>query len=100
MATFDESQVTSLAEIFTTNSSVMGSYLSMLTHSITDSDKTAILADITAYQAIEDDNVSIDPRERNFGARINPSSKRSTIKNRIAGLIGWEVSSGARRVRA
>lgn len=101
LATFDEGQVTSLAEIFTTTSDYMGQWLNIRASIITASDKTAILADITSYQAIEDDNVEIVDKEANFGARLRPAAKRTTIRNRIAGLIGWEaVTSGSRLVRS
>jgi hypothetical protein len=100
MATFDESQVTSLAEIFGQTSDYMGQWLDVRASIITDADKTAILADITSYQAVEDDNVFVQPNVKNFGAEISPSQKRSLIKNRIGALIGWEVSSSSRLVRA
>jgi len=100
MATFDESQITSLARIFGTNSDVMGLHLDLYAGIITDADKTAILLDVTAYGLVQDNDVSIDPKERNFGARIGADTKRSLIKQRIGGLIQFQVSSGSRLVRA
>ena len=101
MATFTAAQTTSLARIFGTSSDAMDYHLDGREELITEDDKTAILLDVTAYVAIEDDNVSIEPKERNFGARLSGGAKRSLIKNRIAGLIGWEtVSGGSGLVRA
>ena len=100
MATFSESQVTSLAEIFGQTSDLMSQWLSIRDGIITESDKTAILADVTSYQAIEDDNVEISAKERNFGAAVSASNKRNLIKKRIAALIGWQMASGSRLVRS
>src|SRR6185312_15580465 len=99
MATFVESEVTDLARIFGRNSDYMGQYLSIRAGIITDSDKTAILADVTAYQSIEDDNVEVTGNIKNFGANVSADRKRSLIRNRIGALIGWEVSTGASLVR-
>lgn len=99
MATFDETQITSLAEIFGVASDYMSGFLTARESLITDSDKTSITARMTAYQAIESDNVDILARERNFGAQINADKKRSLIKQKIAALIGWEVSTSASLVR-
>jgi hypothetical protein len=100
MATFDETQVTNLARIFGTTSDLMSTWLDVRTSIITDADKTAILADITSYQAIQDDNLQLEPKERNFGTRLNASDKRSLIRNRIAGLIGWQMTASAGLVRS
>ena len=101
MATFTDAQVTSIARIFEVASYVMDSHLTLSADLITEDDKTAILLDVTAYVAIEDDNVSIEPKERNFGARLNGATKRDLIRKRIAGLIIWEdATSGTGLVRA
>jgi hypothetical protein len=100
MATFDESQVTSLAEIFGQTSDYMGQWLDVRASIITDADKTAILADITSYQAVETDYVDIMPNIGNKGAKLSPDKQRSLIRNRIGSLIGWQVSSSNRLVRA
>jgi hypothetical protein len=100
MATFDESQVTSLAEIFGQTSDYMGQWLDVRASIITDADKTAILTDITSYQAIENDNINVTAGPAGFKGQISPSNKRSLIRDRIGALIGWEVSSSSRLVRA
>ena len=102
MATFTDAQKSDLARIFGTNSEELGYRLDIYAGVITDDDKTAVLADVTAFEAIEDDNINIIDKERNFGARIDPDKKRSLIKKRIAGLLHCEdfMSVGSRRVRA
>jgi hypothetical protein len=95
MATFDDQEVTDLAAIFTVTSDYMGQFLSIRDGIITETDKDRILADVTEHQAIENDNLSIEPRDRNFGARMSGDSKRSLIRQRIAGLIGWSTSTGS-----
>ena len=102
MATFTSAQTTDLARIFTSNSDVMGDHLTFFADVISDEDKTAILADITAYEAVEDDNVFVTAGPAGFQGSISPDKKRSLIKNRIAGLIQWPLpsSGGARLVRS
>ena len=100
MATFSESQITDLAEIFDTNSETLADHLEFYASVITESDKTAVLARITDFQAVEDNDTSIEPNVRNFGARINSNSKRALIRKRIAALLSWTLTgSGSRLVR-
>lgn len=103
MATFTEAQVTSLAEIFETTSDVMSTHLTFRAGLITDSDKTAIVAQIARYT-----NATVAGRtwfkgtESNEGFNMGAVNVASNKDPRtiIAGLIGWEVSSGGRLVRA
>lgn len=100
MATFTESQITDLCRIFATNSDLMADHLDYHASLITESDKTALLLDVTAYEAIEDDNVYVTAGPAGFEGRISPDEKRSLIRKRIAGLIHWPLSAGNRLVRA
>lgn len=99
MATFAEGEVTSLARIFGTTSDIMQLWLSLRAGIITDSDKTAILADVTAFEVIESDNVYIDAGPAGFKGRISPQEKRDLIASGIAALIGWEQGKGPELVR-
>jgi hypothetical protein len=99
MATFDAAQITSLAEIFGTTSDEMSYWLDGREGIITEADKTSILADVTAHQAIEDDNINVTAGPAGFQGRISPSDKRSLIKKRIGALLGWQVVSGGGLVR-
>lgn len=94
MATFDESQVTSLSRAFGATSDLMEQHLTERASLITDADKTAVLADITDLEAIEDDNIFVAAGPAGFKGSISPANKRSLIKSRIAALIGWPYSSG------
>jgi hypothetical protein len=98
MATFTEAQITDLAEIFTVNSHYMGEWLESRETMITDSDKTSILLDVTAYQAVQDDYVDILPNVANKGAKVSPDKQRSLIRGRIGALIDWQVTSGGGRL--
>ena len=103
MATFDEGEVTDLAEILGTNSDVLGLHLELYAAIITDSDKTAVLSRVTDYQAVEDNDVDIFAKERNFGAQRSSDKKRSLIRARIVSLLHAEdfvSASGSRLVRA
>ena len=97
MATFSEAQVTDLAEILETNSINLAERLNLYASSITESDKTKVLAKVATWQASAGDNfTSIRPKEANFGAEINPDKQKNQIKRQIAALILCDdlVSSG------
>ncbi len=101
MSTFTAQQITDLAEILSTNSDVLGLHLDYYASVITDTDKTAVLGSVTEYQAIESNDVSIEPMEKNFGARIGAGDKRSLIRRRIESLLQWQsVGTGSRLIRA
>lgn len=101
MATFSEAQITDLCRIFGVDSETLGYRLDIYAGVITESDKTAVLADITAFKAIEDDNIHVEAGPAGFRGRISPAEKRSLIKKRIAGLIHCTdlLNSSSRLVR-
>lgn len=102
MATFTEAQTTSLAAIFTASSDVMDDHLVYYASVITESDKTAILAQVTRYEnGTVKGRVWFDSTESNEGfnmSAVNVASNKDP-KTIIAGLIGWEVVSGSSLVR-
>ena len=102
MATFTESQITDLAEILSTNSDVLGDHLETYASVISDSDKVRVLELVTEWQAIStaDMVVTIEPKERNFGARIGAGATTSSIARRIAAFLQWPLMTGSRLVRA
>lgn len=100
MATFTSAQITDLARILGTNSEELGYKLDIYAGVITDDDKTAVLADITAFEAIEDDNVFVTAGPAGFQGSISPDKKRSLIKKRIAALLHCDDSGGSRLVRS
>mgnify|MGYP001378669319 CR=1 FL=1 len=98
MATFTESQISDLAEILCTNSDVLEDHLSYYAEQITESDKTKVLARVTEWQGLDGDFTRIHPRERNFGAEINPADRKGFLVRSIASLLHWQVSSGVQRL--
>lgn len=103
MATFDEGEITDLAEILGTNSDVLGLHLDFYAGVITDSDKTRVLELVTEWQAIGTDGMteSIEPKEANFGVRSGSGSSAASIKNRIAALLQFQsVATSSGLVRA
>lgn len=79
---------------------VLSQQLDLMT--LTSTAQTAIEAQITLWDAGAATNyTAIEPMERNFGARISPTSARNAIRQRIAILLerpDW-ASSGSRLVR-
>lgn len=90
MATFDEAQVTSLCRILGTNSDRLDQHLTYHAQVITDADKTAVVADIAAFEAIEDDDTRLTPMSGNRGVDIDPDRQRARIRRRIAVLLHAE----------
>jgi topoisomerase IA-like protein len=83
MATFTEAQVTDIATVMEASSEYISGHLGVYGGFITESDKTAILADAAAYLLIQDDNVNIYAKESNRGAQINASAARRLIRDRV-----------------
>jgi hypothetical protein len=65
--------------------------------------QTAIEAQITLWDAGAATNfTNIDPREKNFGARINAGSARSSIRQQIAILLerpDWAQNGSGTRLQ-
>lgn len=102
MATFTESEITDLAEILSTNSDVLGYHLDLYESVISDSDKTRVLELVTEWQAVSTSDmvVTIEPKERNFGARIGAGATTTSIAKRIAAFLQWPLVTSSRLVRA
>lgn len=69
-----------------------------------DSDtETAVETELTRWTTDGVNFTSIEPMERNFGARINPNDAKSDIRRNIALLLGFDPNSlsvgGSRLVR-
>lgn len=103
MALNDAQQI-KLAQILNVPLSVMQEhigYLVTLNHISADV-QTAIEAEITRWDAGASTNfTAIEPKERNFGARINPGDARASIRKNIAVLLerpDW-ANQGSRIVR-
>lgn len=99
MATFSSSQITDLAEILGTSSEILGNHLDVYAEVISEDDKTRVLERVTDYQAVEDKTTSFEPVLKNFGAKKNPATQRSLIKQRIAALLSWKVATSGGLVR-
>jgi hypothetical protein len=92
MATFDEAQVTSLASMFGSNSDAMSYHLEGYEELITESDKTAVLAQITRYSGgTVKGRVWFEGKESNEGFNMSPVFVADNRDPReiIAGLIQW-----------
>jgi hypothetical protein len=102
MATFTEDQITDLAEILGTNSDALGYHLDAYELVISDSDKTRVLELVTEWQAISTGDMvtTIEPKERNFGARVGSGALSASLARRIATLLQWTIVSSNRLVRA
>lgn len=89
MATFSESEKTSLIGILDIDALELDARLDYYASNITDSMKTRALALITEWNTGDTarDAVKIHPNLRNFGSEINPSETRRMIQKELARLV-------------
>jgi hypothetical protein len=90
MATFEEDEISDLAEIIGTNSDVLADRLTYYASVITDSDKTKVLARAAEWAAIDGDFVTAHPNQANGGGEYSPHAHRANIAQRIAKLLQCE----------
>ncbi len=102
MATFTEAQISDLAGVLGTNSDVLGDHLEYYETVISEADKTNVLAALASIAAIPAGNsvTSVEPKERNFGARIGAGALEGKYRQKIAGWLQWPltVSTGLGRL--
>jgi hypothetical protein len=97
MATFTEAQVSELAGVLGTNSDTLGYHLDAYEQVISESDKTNVLATLVLIAAIPAGNsvTSVEPKERNFGARIGAGALERKYAAKIAGWLQWPLTATA-----
>lgn len=87
MATFTDSQITDLCEILETNSDFLGQHLTYVGSLITETDKTKILLKVTEWVTAGAKFTDIEPKERNFGAKIRADRQKTQIRKQLAALL-------------
>jgi hypothetical protein len=50
---------------------------------------------LTAWATARSNFVSIEPKDRNFGARIDPNADRNAIRKRVALALGMDTASSS-----
>ena len=90
---FTATQLGTLQEILEISSFDLDIVLDRVT--ITSAVETLIIADITLWATYRDNFVSIEPKERNFGARINTNGNRDAIRRRIMNWLDMPMEAGA-----
>lgn len=101
MALSEANQI-KVSQILNVTMSQLEYQLTLLSTDFTAAVQSAIEAQITLWDAGAATNfTAIEPKERNFGAKINPNDARNSIRSAIAVLLerpDWAVS-GSRLVR-
>jgi hypothetical protein len=102
MALSDANEV-KVCQILQVTPMQLDSQLEWLGTGFTSTMQTAVEAQITLWDAGAATNfTNIDPKEKNFGARINAGSARSAIRERIAILLerpDWAQNGSGTRLQ-
>lgn len=85
--------MTDIARVFGASSDAMDYHLDLYANLITETDKTAVLADVDAHELIENDVEVVTAAAGGFKGNVSAFNKQAKIKKRIAGLIQWPYSS-------
>lgn len=96
MATFSSSQITKIAIIFKTSSDVLNNRLVYFQNTITEEDKTEVVAILAEFAEVRRDYFVFTPTNSNEGFGLRSSSQKDDIIKELAGLLHCEdlVSSG------
>lgn len=66
--------------------------------------ETAVETELTRWETAKSNFTKIHPRERNFGAEINPGNEKDDIRKNVALLLGFDLNAlgfgNSRLVRA
>lgn len=90
MATFSNSQITDIATIFGVSSDVVNNRLIYFQNTITDEDKTKVIALIAEFAEVDGNYASFTPTESNEGFNLRADSQKDTIRRRLGGLLHCE----------
>ena len=94
---FTDSQKLSIARILGITPTLLDAQITSLGASLTAAKETAVIAEIARWTDGAGTNFTrIHPKEKNFGAEINPESAKKDIRANIALILEWQsvIESG------
>lgn len=101
MALSEANQLT-ICQILQVTPSDLEYQLTLLSTEFTAAVQSAVEAQIALWTTAGVDFTAIEPKERNFGARINPNDARNSIRKNIAVLLDrpdWATGNGGARLQ-
>ena len=91
---FTDAENLSIARILGTTPTLLVAHITSLGATVTAALETAVRAELTRWTTARANFVSIEPKESNFGARVNPGSDQADIRRNIALLLEWPYAIG------
>ena len=88
---FTETEKGTLAEILGIMPLTLSDHLDMVISELTTEVEDLIQADIVTWNLYRNDFTRIHPREKNFGAEVNPADVRATIRARVANWLSFSM---------
>lgn len=86
---FAEAEIFSIATILGTTPTTLNAHITSLGATVTAALETAVRTQLTRWTTAGINFVSIEPKESNFGARVNPDADQADIRKNIALLLEW-----------
>lgn len=87
-------EINKIAKILNLPKSYINAQIDVLGDDLTAQDETDIRAELTRWDGgAGADFVRIHPKEKNFGAEIDPDDTKADIRRNIAILLGLETSA-------
>lgn len=86
---FTATEKGTLAEILGIMPETLDDHLDMVESALTTEVEDLIQADIVVWNTYRNNFVRIHPKEKNFGAEVNPADVRATIRMRIGNWLSF-----------
>lgn len=91
---FTAAEKLSIARILGITPTLLDAHLTSLGVTVTSDVETAVRAELTRWTTEGANFVSVEPKEANFGARIDPGLAQADIRRNIAVLLEYHSQTG------
>jgi hypothetical protein len=86
---FTPTEKHNIAHILGTTVTLLDAHITSLGATVNSDTETAVRAELTRWATDGYSFLSIEPKERNFGARIEPGDAKADIRKNIASSLEW-----------
>jgi hypothetical protein len=95
MAVFTPAEKHTIAQMFRSTVTILDAHITSLGATHDEDARTAIRAQLTRWTTAGYSFVDIEPKERNFGARIRARDERQDIIASVAASLEWPYAATA-----
>lgn len=88
---FTEAEKMSIARVLSVTPTLLDAHLDSLGATVTTDVETAVREELSRWETAGIDFVAVEPKEKNFGARIDPNLAQSDIRRNIAILLEYSA---------